>query len=256
MSPHFVISLDLIRVSGQLLNSVSGPLFPAWNYWLLEHFFRLVPHDDARMNFAEFFIFNSLASYWLFAVAFYLAWRRADEKTAWRRGRLVEIVFACVLAVFTGHLLRQWLGAAAPALNPSFQSLFPPYLWGHGTPNSFPSDSTLVYFLVAAGLWPINRRWSAALAAWAIVGVSLPRVYMGGHFPTDVISSIVLAFVFLGAARAAGETRFVAKASNRIAAGGLIIEFFLFLWLFELGEGFRASLEIGRLMWLAITRSA
>ena len=221
-----------------------GPIFPAWNYSILEHLFRLLPHTDARMNFAEFFIYNPLISEWPFAVAFYLAWRAKDEKTEWRRSRLIEIVAACIGATLVSLALRLWLGAPAPSRFPEFQPLFPPYLWKYGDANSFPSHSTLIYFIVAAGLWPIARKWSTALMIWVLLAISLPRIYMGGHYPTDVLSSIVLGLVTLWITdRAARPAK---DLCARIAAGGIWIEGILFLWLFELAEGFHSAGDILR----------
>lgn len=218
--------------------------FREWDHLVLTLLFRLFPHTDPRMNFAEFFIYNPLASSWIFAAVFYFYWRSQDQHTPQRRSRLLEIVLSCLLGASVTLLLRPWLGAPSPARNPDFQGLFPQYLWGRGTANSFPSHATLVYFLVAAGLWPLSRKWSAALCAWVVLAISIPRIYLGGHYPTDVLCSIILALGFLWVARRAGATPRGAKIFGRIAAGGQWTELVLFLWLFELAEGFRASLEI------------
>lgn len=61
----------------------------------------------------------------------------------------------------------------------------PGYFWGNGTFNSFPSHATLAYFAVAAGLWSLNRRLGLTLALLVLGLVSLPRIYLGGHYPID-----------------------------------------------------------------------
>jgi undecaprenyl-diphosphatase len=247
------MAAPLLSVSAALhFAAIPGPIFSAWNYWLLEHLFRFFPHTDPRMNFAEFFIYNPLTSEWPFAAAFYLAWRANDEKTGGRRARLIEIFFAGIGATVVSLALRLWLGAPAPSHDPCFQALFPHYLWKFGNENSFPSHSTLIYFLVAAGLWPITRKWSAALMIWVLLAISLPRIYMGGHYPTDVLSSILLALAFLWIThRAAPLARTVIA---RIAAGSMWIEGILFLWLFELAEGFRSAGDILRALWHVIAK--
>jgi membrane-associated phospholipid phosphatase len=233
-----------------------GPalLFRGWDHQVLALLFRLFPHTDPRMNIAEFFIYNPLASSWVLAAAFYFYWRMENESTQQRRSGLLQVVLACAIAVSVTLLLRPWLGAPSPARNPDFQGLFPPYLWGSGSTNTFPSHATLVYFLVAIGLWPYSRRWSAALGAWVILAISIPRMYMGGHYPTDVLGAMLLAFAFLWVARRLGATHFGAELLGRVAGGGLWIELLLFLWLFELAEGFRASLEITQIAAHAIAR--
>lgn len=235
---------------------VLGPVlwFREWDHLVLSLLFRLFPHTDPRMNFAEFFIYNPLAGYWIFAAAFYFYWRLQDQHTPQRRSSLLEIVFACVLGASVTLFLRPWLGAPSPARNPDFQGLFPRYLWGRGASNSFPSHATLIYLLIAAGIWPFSKRWSAALGAWVILAISIPRIYMGGHYPTDILCSIVFAFGFLWVAKRAGATRCGAEVLGRIAGGGQWTELILFLWLFELAEGFRASFEIARTLTNSIAR--
>lgn len=53
--------------------------------------------------------------------------------------------------------------------------------------SSFPSDHAVVSFCVATGLWIVSRR----LGFWALVYAALlsfPRIYIGAHYPTDVLT--------------------------------------------------------------------
>ncbi|WKZ29062.1 MAG: phosphatase PAP2 family protein [Patescibacteria group bacterium] len=70
---------------------------------------------------------------------------------------------------------------------------------------SFPSGHTTSAFVLAFGLLLHHRKWGAALcvlAAW----VSFSRVFVGVHYPTDLLGGVVVAAV------AALATRPVAKA--------------------------------------------
>jgi len=220
------------------------PWLKALDYRILAWLFGWLPHTDPRMNFAEFFIYNPLASFWIPTAACYFHWRIEDQRAAWRRGVLIENFFAGVCGVLLTLLARPWIGAVSPARSADFQTLYPRYLWGSGNENSFPSHSTLVYFAIAAGLWPFSKKWSIALGAWVLVAISLPRVYMGGHYPSDVAGAILLALGFLWLARQAGKVGAVKKLYASLAAGGVWSEVLLFLVLFELAEGFQASREI------------
>ena len=59
---------------------------------------------------------------------------------------------------------------------------------------SFPSDHTTVAVALAAGLWLINRRLGLVGAAIALVE-GFSRVYLGQHYPHDVLAAAVLSSV-------------------------------------------------------------
>ena len=56
---------------------------------------------------------------------------------------------------------------------------------------SFPSGHATILFALAAALYPINRKASLWCAGGALV-VSIARVFVGVHWPTDVIAGAVL----------------------------------------------------------------
>lgn len=222
------------------------PWFAGWNHALLDYLFRALPFTWLRISVAEIFTYNSLASTWIFAIAFYLYWRREDERTLWRRSRLIEGTLACWLVVLATLLIRPWISWPSPTRVLSFQDLYPSYLGTVGTANSFPSHSTLVYLMVALGFASFSRKACVGLAVFTLAAISFPRVYLGGHYPIDVIASIILAVtatisVRLWFARP-GMSSFLEWAATR----GLATEFVLFLWLFELGEGFRSGMDVLR----------
>lgn len=59
-------------------------------------------------------------------------------------------------------------------------------------PHSFPSGHTCAAFAAAMAWWPnLPKRWAnTALVCAAIMGFS--RLYVGVHFPTDVLAGVVI----------------------------------------------------------------
>jgi undecaprenyl-diphosphatase len=58
--------------------------------------------------------------------------------------------------------------------------------------SSFPSDTTMLYFLLATGMFFVHRRIGIFLYMQAFFVVSLPRLYLGIHYPSDVLGGILL----------------------------------------------------------------
>jgi membrane-associated phospholipid phosphatase len=219
------------------------PWFVDWNYHVMEVLFHHIPHRAITDGSFDFLISTPLLSTWIIAAFFYRFWTKDDDQKNWRRGYLLTSVTAFALAVTITVVIRPWIHWPAPALNPTFQALFPEDLRGEGSKNCFPSHSTLTYFTMAAGFWPLHRRLSAGLSVLVLLLVSLPRVYVGGHYPIDVLFSCVLGVLALVAMwrwpLPATWSNWLVKSESTTN----IRDWVFFLWVFELGEQFR-SLEL------------
>jgi membrane-associated phospholipid phosphatase len=225
------------------LIAMPGPFLSGWNFRVLQEFFRLVPHNEWRDTLAQFLISNALASTWIFAAVFYLYWGMEDQRTAVRRKQLAEIFISFCLAMVATLAWRPWVGWPAPSLVPRFRTFYPEYFWAEGNPNCFPSHSTLIYLIVAAGFWRLNRWISTILMLWVLIAISLPRIYLGGHYPIDVVAAILLAAIAMWAALYICSRPRISELMT-IISKKMLLELFLFLWLFELAEGFRSSYVI------------
>ena len=79
---------------------------------------------------------------------------------------------------------------------------------------------------------------------WVLLAISLPRVYVGGHYPVDVLASIFLTAIAIWTARLICSNPRTSALFERIISKKMLLESFLFLWLFELAEGFRSSYSV------------
>jgi undecaprenyl-diphosphatase len=112
----------------------------------------------------------------------------------WRKQRMVTWL---VLASFGGMLVlnsQLKLLFARPRPN-----IFPPLVVEHSY--SFPSGHTMsavaVYGLFALLLWQRGRYGWAILAGLWVPLVALSRVYLGAHYPSDVLASLALGTIWL-----------------------------------------------------------
>jgi undecaprenyl-diphosphatase len=58
--------------------------------------------------------------------------------------------------------------------------------------SSFPSDHAVLTVALAVAVLQLNRRIGLLALAWAIVIVLLPRLYLGLHYPSDIVGGGIL----------------------------------------------------------------
>ena len=222
-----------------IIASGAEPWFTSWNFQALQSLFRVLPHTSLGVSLARFFLENPLLTTWVYAAVSYVYWSKRDDQQEARRVQLLRTVAACVLAVTVADLVDLKIGWPSPARTPTFQALFPHYLWGIGTENSFPSHSTLAYLTVAIGLLRLNRIAGWVLIPLTFLAISLPRVYLGGHYFIDLGGSIILSLLAVVAVDLLLASPRCVHVFKWALSQGVTTELFFFFWIYELGEGFR-----------------
>ncbi len=174
-------------------------LVNAWSgNWVLD---RLVGYEEGNNLFKGGLL---LIAYWWFWFA-----GPADRRDG-RRRTILAVLCGALLAL----VLNRVLSAALPfRVRPMFVSGIgyrPPAIalpmnledW-----SSFPSDTATYFFALAYGLFRLSRPLGAALLAYVIVWVELPRLYLGIHYPSDVIVGGAIGIVGVGSVLAAADAR-------------------------------------------------
>jgi undecaprenyl-diphosphatase len=122
---------------------------------------------------------------WVFAAAvvlLLLVGRRAGRRAAIAAGA------AALLALGVAQVLSRLIDRQRPfAAHPHLVRLFA----HHAADPGFPSDHATGAFAIAFAVWFHDRRWGAVLVALAVV-LSVGRVAIGVHYPSDVIAGAAL----------------------------------------------------------------
>lgn len=65
--------------------------------------------------------------------------------------------------------------------------------------SSFPSDHATLFLALATGIFFVSRRLGLIAYLWVIATINFPALYLGVHWPTDVIAGagVGVGFVFL-----------------------------------------------------------
>ena len=125
----------------------------------------------------------------LFAVLLLATWLVARRRPDPAPG-VAGVVWAGV-AVLAALAVNQLLGHAVGRARPYVAVPNAHLLVSTTRDFSFPSDHTAVAAAVAGGIWLIDRRLGAVAAAMALA-MAFARVYVGAHYPGDVLGGLLV----------------------------------------------------------------
>jgi len=234
MSPYVSATAELSEMS----------LTPTWfDLWLTAHlagFLGRHPLFDLGVQGA--INHHVLGGFW-YAASFFVLWLRGSQEgnEATRRRMLTTLLgsLIAILLMLVAQALVVW---PPPIHHPSLSSLYPRYIYTNPEGSSFPSQSVTVYGSLAAGIYSLHKAAGWFLWVGVVLLVGLPRIYVGGHYPTDVLAGIILGLAGYGAARYWLEPRLVRHAEGILkgkawlrALGQLTV----FAWILQVATGFR-----------------
>jgi undecaprenyl-diphosphatase len=101
---------------------------------------------------------------------------------------LISLFFARLLALVLPIRIRPILDTALHFRPPSGVSSQTNWtIW-----SSFPSDHAALFFALLTGVWLVSRRLGTPLLIYVVVFICLPRIYVGIHYPSDILAGAAL----------------------------------------------------------------
>jgi len=121
------------------------------------------------------------------------AWLGPEGRVNGRAEQTVRGVLGLVLALLVDNAIQLVVHRMRPRF--AMPDLpWPPYDidWTDLIENAFPSDHAVLGFALVAIIWGASRRLGLVALAWAVLGVCVPRIVFGFHWPTDLIGGALI----------------------------------------------------------------
>jgi len=183
----------------------------------------------AHRSWAVDYLIRSVSEATLFKggvviTAYWWAWFRAPEKRTEPGSRnpretLLYTLLICVPALLIARLMALLLPfRLRPIYNPDLHlklafTLAPNILepW-----SSFPSDHAVLFFALATGFYLVSRRMGWLMYIYTAVCIALPRLYLGIHYPSDLLAGAFLGVAFASTVRIVALRRMINWPAQRL----------------------------------------
>ncbi|MFB3921522.1 MAG: phosphatase PAP2 family protein [Terriglobia bacterium] len=190
-----------------------------------------------------------LGGFW-FAAALFVFWLQAARgNDPQKRVRILTVLVGSIFTVILTLVASSVISWPQPIRHHDLAGLFPKYIDRNPITNSFPSQSTALYASIAAGVYSLHKVTGTLLWTAVILFVAFPRMYVGGHYLSDVIAGLLLALLGYAIARYGLESRFTTHFDSFFEgsqAGRVARELLVFVWILQVAVEFREAIWVQR----------
>ncbi len=232
-----------------------GPVFGVHQGWLNAFDFAIESHLNQYINrwprFDSLMLLLVNRNLLKGAPIVFLCWAAFFEKRgspAESRAKLVATIPLAIAGVVAARVLAKIL----PFRERPFRTIALHFQTAHGMSterlyswSSFPSDHAVLFIALAVGVFFASRRLGLLALGYVVLFIMAPRVYLGWHWPTDVLMGAVLGIAFAAGANIPAYCNFVWRWTERawrsypgILAGAM------FLLSYEITDLFDAPISI------------
>ena len=170
-------------------------IFNPIDYWLVEALGQLSQQSrifDESVILIEKIEF--LKGGVLTALLWYL-WFQPTDNSQHRHEQVLRIIFGGILAVFASQIIQDiapWRPLPLGHPDVAFIPLLGQDTGSRNFWNGFPSDTSLFTYGLTTGIWILSRRLGLFALLWTSIVVILPRLYLGYHFLSDILTGAAI----------------------------------------------------------------
>jgi undecaprenyl-diphosphatase len=134
----------------------------------------------------------------LFLTVFFFLWFQSRDETGSvkvtvRRQILLHTLLVCIPGIIAVRALALLLPfRQKPLFNPALHLRLAAGFNQSQPWSSFPSDHAVLFFALATGMFLVNRKLGYFLYLYTILFIALPRLFLGIHYPSDLVVGALL----------------------------------------------------------------
>jgi len=131
-------------------------------------------------------------------IIFWWGWFRVNINQPYVQVHLVSTLIGCFIAMVLARILALLLPFRLRPIHEEGLDFTLPYsmeitvLEGW---SSFPSDHAVLFYALATGMFYISKKVGIFSLVYITLFVGLPRIYLGLHYPTDIIGGAIIGLI-------------------------------------------------------------
>ncbi len=143
---------------------------------------------------------NHLIKGGLLLMILWWGWFKTDENRPHFREHMVSTLIACFIAEFIARVMALTLPFRFRPMHEKTldfilpYSMNPRFLDGW---SSLPSDHAVLFYALAVGTFYISKKTGIFSIIYVTLFITLPRIYLGLHYPTDILAGAIIGTVIV-----------------------------------------------------------